>query len=659
MILRCDANPKPDGIFGKGTGPRFSFLQERELVHMELLLQSVRDDRSDLHFRQWETDQDRAKVISRGHYVAFRMAEVPSAVFALIAELEFSPWQRGWNMTVQLCGLEAEKAVHSPFEALAVCVSKAMPEGPLGTFLLCVLVLFVAAAPFVFKRYVGLVGQGSQPEGSLERQDYDKLRASLAGDNRVTRLYAQWLIKFLDWIERAFGDVGMAGRTLFPHIFWLTKPAPLWTAPALDRCLLLAVIYPVATIFLIWMLSGQVGPAETALGLRADLPEWRRILGVAAYAASSFAMWRFSITTGRRRVVLGFIGFLGPFVGLAALGFNNPAASVVVNFFIWSIPSVLAIRLPSALTIHDICNSAWTRPPSLGVFSAATVCLLAVGPLVVEASPGVLAFACVFAVVVMLSAASKYKSLGFFLAFFPVMIVACLMAANLAALPNYWPSHGPFLLFLGLLTLLNSPFVWASLGLTRALLRRGLELEGWWPYGLALVDACLATVIVALLALVMVLGVQAFDELAVHAGGESAAVMSLDTLFDEIAKNPAAPKNWWAYALLLSSMIPSLVNLAIGGVALVRGIPWLAWLLLQSIPPDRAVPEYNRQLAAMGLTAQMFAGVLLGVAAFVFLVWGVIGHLMPGMGFNLLAMARAVAEFDLPGRIGTLFAGTA
>jgi hypothetical protein len=34
-----------------------------------------------------------------------------------------------------------------------------------------------------------------------------------------------------------------------------------------------------------------------------------------------------------------------------------------------------------------------------------------------------------------------------------------------------------------------------SLGLTRALLRRGLELGGWWPYLLALVDAALAGVI--------------------------------------------------------------------------------------------------------------------------------------------------------------------
>ena len=59
---------------------------------------------------------------------------------------------------------------------------------------------------------------------------------------------------------------------------------------------------------------------------------------------------------------------------------------------------------------------------------------------------------------------------------------------------------GLLLLVVGLLTLLNAPFDWASLGLTRALLRRGLELGGWWPCLLALVDALAAAFIVALLA---------------------------------------------------------------------------------------------------------------------------------------------------------------
>jgi hypothetical protein len=242
--------------------------------------------------------------------------------------------------------------------------------------------------------------------------------------------------------------------------------------------------------------------------------------------------------------------------------------------------------------------------------------------------------------------------------FLPAMILACLAAADLLSNLFGWGIFGPFLLFMGLLTLLNAPFDWASLGLTRALLRRGLELGGWWPYFLALADAALAAVIIVCLALVMVIGVQAFDELSVHGGGEKAEVLPLPALFGGIAKNPGAPEYWWAYALLLSTIIPSLINLAIGGMAFTRGIPSLARLLLQWIPQGKAVPEYKRQPAAIGLTIQMFAGAFLGIAAQAFLAWGLIFHVMPALGLGLLDMARAVAVFDLPTRIGQLFAGT-
>jgi hypothetical protein len=254
-----------------------------------------------------------------------------------------------------------------------------------------------------------------------------------------------------------------------------------------------------------------------------------------------------------------------------------------------------------------------------------------------------------FGVMLLSRLSIEYRRQGVFLLLFVLaMILACLGAS--ATLPG---AGGPLLLFLGLLTLLNAPFVWASLGLTRALLRRRLELGGWWPYLLALADACLAGVITALLALTMVIGVQAFDELAVR--GNDAAVLPLDTLFGGIAKSPGAPKYWWAYALLLSSMIPSLVNLAISGMALTRGFPGLPRLLLLWTPEGRDVPEYKRPLVAGGLTLQMFAGVGLGIAVQGLLAWGLIFHVMPWIGLDLLAMARATAAFDLPARFAQGF----
>jgi hypothetical protein len=154
----------------------------------------------------------------------------------------------------------------------------------------------------------------------------------------------------------------------------------------------------------------------------------------------------------------------------------------------------------------------------------------------------------------------------------------------------------------------------------------------------------------------MVIGVQAFDELAVHGGGKDAAVLPLDTLFDGIVKSPGAPQYWWAYALLLSSMIPSLINLAIGGTSLFRGLPGLSSLLLRFMSEGKAVAGFDQSWMAMVLTLQVVGGAILGVGAQAILVFLLVGVVLPWFGLDLLDMARAVTEFDLPMRMGQLFA---
>jgi hypothetical protein len=54
------------------------------------------------------------------------------------------------------------------------------------------------------------------------------------------------------------------------------------------------------------------------------------------------------------------------------------------------------------------------------------------------------------------------------------------------------------------------------------------------------------------------------------------------------------------------------------------------------------------------LTAQVAAAAL-GIAAQAFLVIVLIGYVMPLFGLELLGMARDVATFNLPARMGQLF----
>ena len=165
----------------------------------------------------------------------------------------------------------------------------------------------------IYKRYVGLLAAGAKDRDSLERQDYDRLRASFAEGGGAARIYTRSLTRLLDWVDKFFGDAGMADRTLFPHALGLRTPAPLWTAPALDRRLLLALIYPIVTIFAIWAISGYVGPAERALSLQPDWPGWVRCSWI-ALLGPLVIVWRRSILTfGWRaflwRLVAGVVAF--------------------------------------------------------------------------------------------------------------------------------------------------------------------------------------------------------------------------------------------------------------------------------------------------------------------------------------------------------------
>jgi hypothetical protein len=121
----------------------------------------------------------------------------------------------------------------------------------------------------------------------------------------------------------------------------------------------------------------------------------------------------------------------------------------------------------------------------------------------------------------------------------------------------------------------------------------------------------------------------------VHGGGKD--VLPLKPLFDGIAAHPTAPEYWWIYTLLLSTMVPSLINLVIGGASFLRGIPGL--------------PIGDRFGISLALTAQLAGGVLLGIAAQALLVVVIIGHVMPWLGLGLLDMARELSAFNLPGQL--------
>jgi hypothetical protein len=467
----------------------------------------------------------------------------------------------------------------------------------LATLASVVIAICALILGLLYRRYLGILG--GDRRRPAERRAYDALRNSLAEGNKAARLYAERLTRFLDWIDRFVDDAGKADQTLFPRAFGLRSPAPTWTAPSFDRCLLLALLYPILTILVTWAVSGHVGPAESALQLTADVPGWQRAAGAAGVGWMLF-VWQTTPRGGTGRFWRNLIFSSGCMLAFWVLIYVGGLVAFIFTVLLVALSGEVASAAGTSSVLGAVAFSVL-----IGLFDAPSD--FTAGFAGVAFTAGITTAVLLIAIAWVGRKATARRWQGKFLfIFLPAMILTCLADANLLSSLEAWAKIGPTLLFLGLLTLLNAPFDWFSLGLTRALLRRGLELRGWWPFSLGLADAGLAAVITAALGIAMTVGVQAFDALAERRGG--APVLPLEPLFNGIAAQPAAPEYWWLYALLLSTMIPSLVNLVIGGTSFLRGLPGVPSLLLKFIPAQGNVPKFDRAWIATVLTLQVAAG---------------------------------------------------
>lgn len=505
-----------------------------------------------------------------------------------------------------------------------------------------VVLLIIAGARFL--HHYGIAGAGANAIGTGPREKYDALRKSLGAHEDAKDGYARRLKAFLAKVDALFGDTDVTKQ----RFFLLRERAALWTAPALDRCLLLALLYPIATLFLIWAISGHVGPAERALGLKPDNSGWVRSLWVGAIVLLGFILWTFARIRGRTSSAWSAVAI--------AVSGGVVGGGIIASILSGAVAIAIAAGVAGAINIAIVVAGADARAdPVAGVGAIALLGAMAVSGAIssytyrdasgVGAIGMAISMASGGAVMFLSSVAVKHRWQNFFLSLFlPLMVFGCLgLAVALSSLKS-WEVVGPFLLFLGLFTLLNAPFDWLSLGLTRFLLRRGIEQGGPWPYFYALIDALAASALIALLAVAMVGATDLFDHLAELGGGDKARVLPPMRVFlDDLRAAPQKPEYWWVYATLFSTMLPSVINLFFAGFSFLRGLPKLRNWLLSVMREGEAMPATDRLGAALILTSQGVVALLFAVAAQVVLTWGVIYHFMPRLGLGILDLAKKVA----------------
>jgi hypothetical protein len=295
----------------------------------------------------------------------------------------------------------------------------------------------------------------------------------------------------------------------------------------------------------------------------------------------------------------------------------------------------------------------------VGAFAVALAFAFVFAAAVVDTVSGPVASVVVGAIVTAFAAAGIFAAnfavstnrLGVFqTVFFSTAMSACFVAAFYLAPLSVW-RMSPLILFSCLLTLVNAPVDWLAVGFTRALLRRGVAIGGWWPFLYALLDVLVAAILIALLAFVMVFAVQMFDDIAVLRAGPEARTLPLGPLFEGLRNAPSAYENWWVWLLLFSSMIPSILNLSIAAAAFLRGWPRINGWILQRMPVGKAVAQRDRLPVAAALTAQLVGGVAFtGVAVYLVALY-LIPLGLPAFGAVVRDFAQDLADYNLPARL--------
>jgi hypothetical protein len=126
---------------------------------------------------------------------------------------------------------------------------------------------------------------------------------------------------------------------------------------------------------------------------------------------------------------------------------------------------------------------------------------------------------------------------------------------------------------LGLLPLVNAPFDWASLGLTRYLLRKNLDVRSaWGRLRLSLLDFGVALVALVALALFLVLAIEVFNAQVRTGLGHDYVDVRAQLL--SIQADPWSGGHFWIYFTLFSTLIPTVLHAIIACFSFITLQSW-------------------------------------------------------------------------------------
>jgi len=394
-----------------------------------------------------------------------------------------------------------------------------------------------------------------------------------------------------------------------------------------------------------------VGIVEEALQLPGKYSDFRRgLLGVGLLAAV-YGFWsgnraiRKAPDSGAKIVIPFCIGIIGYLISSSAVPSGPIIAFNVTTFFavnfifgrstgVTAVVTLVSQAILVFLAFFLLNKSALSESLNTLIIGAAVIVAITAIAFFTEGASN-------------WSIRHQHHALYLFITVL-ALLVGAFASAYFLSTSRGWTILGPLIAVLGLLTVVNAPFDWVALGLTRALLRRGLAPNGRGPYFYSLIDAIIALPLITLLAFVTIVAVQTFDDIA---GLYGVQIFPLDELFEGLRDKPRDAEFWWIWLMLFSTLIPSLINLAIGASAFLRGIPFLNDWILRRMPTGSVIDEDQRTIIASALASQLVGGILITGVLLYLLATYIVPLGLPMIGAYIRDFSAEIAAYDAPARL--------
>ena len=470
-----------------------------------------------------------------------------------------------------------------------------------------IIAIIVALILFITSRYVSTLNDPTC-------QDFINLKNRIDGRTKfgVIDKAQSNVDRLLNWSHRIFEqdktltDAELDAQSKHWRFFWSAK--------ALDQCLLLAIIYPLASAFFFWGLFGEAGKIGEVMGLPSGSPlhfTWLTLIGISVSAIYYY-----------KAVHMG--GWQGPVGQILSIGF--------ALFILLRLPILLGqapIGPAFLLFIIFPVAVAFAFPVAFAVAFAVAVAVAGAFPV---------AFAFAFAFAFAVDHKPKYL---------PRILLTLILF--LGALCFILPASGfakggdqnwlVIIMALTLIPIINALFDWGSTGWTRFCLTKAAQMPKH-RFGWALCDVIAALLWMLGLLFVMILLLEGFNH-AVQIGGHESGSAPISEQILAIRESPRHAGNYWVYFALFTTLLPTLIHvilrvfslmgLMFGGTVNKFIAPMLELDYLNRGPISRTLP------AGLLALQWMFAGFL--VMAVPYCLYFIIIQIIPQSGGIFLDFA--------------------